>query len=278
MRQTHHTFAPPTLRRRIPLSSLPPQVPQPASLQKPVGSGDLSDRQAVIGVMVGGGLACEDVALVLSLPLRVVQEDLQRVMRALGLTDPDSLLYAIVAARYHRPSTPQAETEYQAKDAPHRDDEPGGDVPGPVRLASPSRTVDPHASTDASKSVLPIDPANSLVLLDATEAAQRHSYPRFETVCFLRPSNASYLESAEMLRSAEHEIEQEHLHGNEYVLAVEVWGDETHGVHDYRGQRVDLTGGSNTIYWYRATITQHPAAGPSTDRRSRKHDKQPSTA
>jgi hypothetical protein len=276
MRQTHHYLAPSTLRRDTSLPPRLPQEPDSALSQSPVGSQDVSDRQAVIAVMVGGGLACEDVALVLSLPLRVVQEDLQRAMETLGLTDPHDLLYAIVAARYHRPPASPAETECRAKNTPHQEDDgPGGGVFGPVRFARSLRTVDPHASVNASTGVAPVDPVNSLVLLDASEGAQGHTYPRFETVCFLRPSNASYLEATEMLRSARREIEQEHLHANEYVLAVEVWGDETHGVHDYRGQRVDLTGGPNTIYWYRATITQHQRP---TDRRPQKQDKQPSTA
>jgi hypothetical protein len=82
------------------------------------------------------------------------------------------------------------------------------------------------------------------------------AYPRYVMVSFLRPSNASYLEGAEMLRDAQHEVEQEHLTGTEYVLDVEVWGDETHGIHDYRGQQVDLTGGTDTLYWYRVTVAE----------------------
>jgi hypothetical protein len=263
MRQTHHSFAPSTLRRGVPLAPRQPQDPQPDLLQNLGGSQDVSDRQAVIGVMVGGGLACEDVALVLSLPLRVVKEDLQRAMETLGLTDPHDLLYAIVAVRYHCPPASQPETQCRAKDTSRQEDDGPGGVFGPVRFARSPRTADSHALAVPFTGVRGVEAVNSLVLLDASEGAQEHIYPRFETVCFLRPSNASYLEATEMLRSARQEIEQEHLHGNEYVLAIEVWGDETHGVHDYRGQRVDLTGGPNTIYWYRATITQHPT--PSTN-------------
>lgn len=85
-------------------------------------------------------------------------------------------------------------------------------------------------------------------------------YPRYQLVCFLRPSNASYLEGAEMLRDAQHEVEHEHLSGGEYVLRAEVWGDETHGLHDYRGQSIDLTGGTDTLYWYRVAILQRDEA------------------
>lgn len=93
------------------------------------------------------------------------------------------------------------------------------------------------------------------------------TYPRYETACFLRPSNASYLEAADMLRDAQHEVEHEHLYGTEYVAGVEVWGNETHGIHDYRGQPVDLTAGTDTLYWYRVTIAQHlpPIGGASTN-------------
>jgi hypothetical protein len=263
--QTHHRFAPSTLRRGVPLPS-PSQESQSAVMQSSVGSEELSDRQAVIAVMVGGGLACEDVALVLSLPLRAVEEDLQRAMRTLGLTDPEDLSDGIIAARHNdAPSTSRADPEHRAKNASREDDRPSGVGSSPVRLAHSSQTTDSHALTDACTGVRPVQPVNSLVLLDATEATQEHTYPRFETVCFLHPSNASYLQAADMLRSAQHEIEQEHLHGNEYVVAVEVWGNETHGVHDYRGQHVDLTGGTHTIYWYRATITQHPETRPTTD-------------
>lgn len=40
-------------------------------------------------------------------------------------------------------------------------------------------------------------------------------YPRYQLVCFLRPSNAGYLEGAEMLREAQYEVEEEHLTSNE---------------------------------------------------------------
>jgi hypothetical protein len=59
-----------------------------------------------------------------------------------------------------------------------------------------------------------------------------------------------------MLRATHHEVEEDHLHGTEYVTHIEVWGDGTHGIQDYRGQRVDLSGGRNTIYWYRVTIAE----------------------
>lgn len=70
------------------------------------------------------------------------------------------------------------------------------------------------------------------------------------------------LEAAGMMRAAKREVQQEHLQRTEYVLGVEVWGVETHGIHDSRGHRVDLIDSGFTIYWYRATIVEHPPAGP----------------
>jgi hypothetical protein len=75
-------------------------------------------------------------------------------------------------------------------------------------------------------------------------------------VSFLRPSNASYLQSKDMLRAAQLEVEQGLLHGSEYVADVEVWGNETHGHYLYRGQPVNLSDGKNAIYWYRVTIAK----------------------
>ncbi|MHA7209420.1 hypothetical protein [Arthrobacter sp. MDT1-65] len=213
---------------------------------------DLSDRQAVIAVMVGGGLAPADVAVVLSLPLGTVEEELQQAMRILALADIDDLSDDVVAAHYDSvPPGPQARHGFT-----HVSRTLGPDV---AVVLTPGVTVIPPA-------VPPTGPVHPPALLHAT--ARRHTYPRFETVCFLRPSNASYLEATDMLRSARREVEKQHLHGSEYVLGVEVWGDETHGAHDYRGRRVDLTGGADTLYWYRVTITDRPPAGNPDQRRA----------
>lgn len=59
-----------------------------------------------------------------------------------------------------------------------------------------------------------------------------------------------------MFRAAQREV-QEHLLPAEYILEVEVWGVDAHGVRDYRGHRVDLSNGGFTIYWHRATIAEH---------------------
>lgn len=240
MRQTHQGPSPSTLRREV----APLRAPRAPGTADPPALEVLGDRQAVIAVMVGGGLAPADVAVVLSLPLGTVEEDLQRALRILGLTDIDDLCDDVVAAHYDRvPPIPRS--------------------PRGFTRVSPTSGPDVAVLVPDSVAVIrPASPADPPVILDA--AARRHTYPRFQTVCFLRPSNASYLEATEMLRDARHEVEQEHLHGSEYVLGVEVWGDETHGVHDYRGRRVDLTGGADTLYWYRVTITDRPPTGHPT--------------
>ncbi|WP_219815444.1 hypothetical protein [Arthrobacter sp. B0490] len=218
----------------------------------------------MIAVMAGGGLANKDIALVLSLPLRTVEEDLQRAMKILGLTHTHDLSDVVVAAHYNRTSpTSKTQSAHRAEDTPYqRKDALDGHASSPLGVRHTSRSIAPEVASIVPSSSITAKPpgvsVNALVLLDAAEAAREHTYPRFETVCFLRPSNASYLEATDMLRSAQHEVESEHLHGAEYVLGVEVWGDETHGIHEYRGQRVDLVGGKDTIYWYRVTIANHP--------------------
>ncbi len=76
---------------RFPVGSLDPARP---SLVR-----GLSDREAVIAVMVAGGHTCERVASDLVLPLRTVQGHLYQVLTILGLSTMEELTFDALASR-----------------------------------------------------------------------------------------------------------------------------------------------------------------------------------
>ncbi|MHA7239167.1 hypothetical protein [Arthrobacter sp. TMS1-12-1] len=84
------------------------------------------------------------------------------------------------------------------------------------------------------------------------------TYPRYETVSFLRPAGAGYLDGLVLMRYARKAIEDRGLDAHERVVHVEVWGEETSGVSYHHGHPVDLTRDRKTIYWYRVTIDGQP--------------------
>jgi DNA-binding NarL/FixJ family response regulator len=84
--------------------------------QHPEDLGDLSDREAVVAVMVANGLPCDNIAVRLALTLEQVEEHLQHALEILGLSHIEDLTYVIVAAHYNRnaprthpPARPQTE-------------------------------------------------------------------------------------------------------------------------------------------------------------------------
>ncbi len=70
----------------------------------------LSDRQAVIAVMVASGRSCQEIAFDLLLPVRTVQGHLHQAIRILGLTSVEELTYAVIAARSSASSAPHPRT------------------------------------------------------------------------------------------------------------------------------------------------------------------------
>lgn len=95
MRQIDEDLDHPALRRDLLVS---PEA------HEHTGTGDLSDRQAVIAVMVANGLTCEDIALRLFLFVRVVEGHLQQALKILGLSHVEDLSYVLVASHYNRNS------------------------------------------------------------------------------------------------------------------------------------------------------------------------------
>ncbi|WP_104182055.1 ANTAR domain-containing protein [Arthrobacter sp. B0490] len=106
----HPTDAPPRL---FPAASL--------TLHLPALAGGLSDRQAVIAVMVANGRSCEEISADLSLPLRAVQGHLYEAMTILGLSSMDELTSAALASHVGT-STPVApgNTSPAASGSPRR--------------------------------------------------------------------------------------------------------------------------------------------------------------
>ena len=80
------------------------------------------------------------------------------------------------------------------------------------------------------------------------------SYPRYETVSFLRAAGAGYIEGLVLMRYAQKAVEDRGLPPHERVVHVEVWGEETCGMSHHQGHPVDLTVDRKAIYWYRVTI------------------------
>lgn len=87
------------------------------------------------------------------------------------------------------------------------------------------------------------------------------TYPRYETVSFLRAAGAGYTEGLVLMRHAQKTVEDRWLAPRERVVHVEVWGEETYGTSVHQGHPVDLSVDRKAIYWYRVTI-DGPAAGP----------------
>ncbi|WP_434992708.1 hypothetical protein [Arthrobacter sp. Ld5] len=80
------------------------------------------------------------------------------------------------------------------------------------------------------------------------------SYPRHETVSFLRAAGAGYIEGLMLMRYAQRAVEERGLAARERVVHVEVWGEETCGTSYHQGHPVDLSHDRKAIYWYRVTI------------------------
>ncbi|MHA7209930.1 ANTAR domain-containing protein [Arthrobacter sp. MDT1-65] len=80
-------------------------------LTRPSLVGDLSDREAVIALMVASGRTCQDIASDLVLPLRTVQGHLYQAMTVLGLSSVEELTYEAVASHSAAPATAALETE-----------------------------------------------------------------------------------------------------------------------------------------------------------------------
>ncbi|WP_043447523.1 hypothetical protein [Arthrobacter sp. L77] len=84
------------------------------------------------------------------------------------------------------------------------------------------------------------------------------TYPRYETVSFLRAAGAGYIEGLVLMRYAQKAVEDRGLASRERVVHVEVWGEETCGMSSHQGHPVDLTVENKAIYWYRVTIEGPP--------------------
>jgi DNA-binding CsgD family transcriptional regulator len=94
---------------------------------------DLSDREAVVAVMVANGATCDRIAVRLALPLRTVEGYLRQALRILDITDIEELTYVVVAAHYNRhasspgrpdgaPSAPgelESDSAHGSKSSPH---------------------------------------------------------------------------------------------------------------------------------------------------------------
>lgn len=87
------------------------------------------------------------------------------------------------------------------------------------------------------------------------------TYPRHETVSFLRAAGAGYIEGLVLMRHAQKAVEDRGLAPHERVVHVEVWGEETCGISVHQGHPVDLGADHKAIYWYRVTI-DGPPEGP----------------
>ncbi|WP_219815432.1 ANTAR domain-containing protein [Arthrobacter sp. B0490] len=118
-----------TARRRTPAEAL--------RLRR-LPSGNLSDRQALVAVMIADGRTCEDIASDLFLPVRTVQGHLDRAMEVLGLSSVEELTHQAVAS-------------HSAVDLPAATGPPPGSRPGPF-IARPRESA--------------------LAVLDAAEAAR----------------------------------------------------------------------------------------------------------
>jgi DNA-binding NarL/FixJ family response regulator len=114
MRQTDEDPTYSALKRHAP--------PAPGTHHREVAR-DLSDREAVVAVMVANGLTCENIAVRLSLTLRTVEDHLQQALSTLGVADENDLTYVIVAAHYNR-NAPDTRGGRPAADRPKPDDKP----------------------------------------------------------------------------------------------------------------------------------------------------------
>jgi hypothetical protein len=161
MRQTHHHPDESTVRRDAGVTVRSPGTTDAASL---------TDLQAVIAVMVGGGLTCQDVALLLSLPLHTVEDDLRQTLQSTCDRDTASLTQGGVAL-HSNATLPSSRTqpEHPTNKAPH----PAVDTPdrGVTALHGVDHIIRSQG-TDVPAAVLSGRHENALVLLDAAEAAQ----------------------------------------------------------------------------------------------------------
>lgn len=110
----------------------------------------LSDRQAVIAAMITTGVTCQDIAVDLMLPLRIVKDHLHQALRVLGVSRVQDLTYELITAHYDTDSS-AATTRSDQRAAPE-----------------PAR---PKSSTNPTTGGCSL---NSLVALDEAEASQAH--------------------------------------------------------------------------------------------------------
>ncbi|MHA7209083.1 ANTAR domain-containing protein [Arthrobacter sp. MDT1-65] len=121
-----------TARRRSPA--------EPLRLGRP-SSRSLSDRQAVVAVMVASGRTCEDIASDLFLPVRTIQGHLDRAIAILGLSSVEELTHEAVAS-------------HPATDLPGATGPPPASRPGPF-TARPRKNS--PAVLDAAGTAQPAD-------------------------------------------------------------------------------------------------------------------------
>lgn len=113
----------------------------------------LSDRQAVIAVMITKGVTCQDIAVDLMLPLRTVEGHLHQALRVLDVSRVQDLTYEVIAAHYDTDSLAATTRSGQRE------------------TSEPARSTRPIESTDRTGGGYSL---NSLVALDAAEASQAH--------------------------------------------------------------------------------------------------------
>jgi DNA-binding CsgD family transcriptional regulator len=130
MRQTDHHPAPFPLEQHA--------TPDSQALHQPQ-SRDLSDREAVIAVMVANGSDCKSVSVRLALPLRTVQGYLHRALAILDIRDVEDLTYAIVAAHYNRNAPANRPGHPEADDSPASDGSTSESAPRSSRAIIPGQ-------------------------------------------------------------------------------------------------------------------------------------------
>lgn len=167
MRQTHQNPDESNLRHGV---TMAPRADNTTHVEA------LSDRQAVIAVMTSGGLTCDEIALVLPIPIRTIEDDLQRAMSILGLSDTKDLTHLVVATHYDRVRPTSRFLKHRVEDAAHLTDKTrDSDAPTLGEFSQASRGVDTDVLAAVNTSSHTGGSANSLVLLDAIEAAQAHT-------------------------------------------------------------------------------------------------------
>jgi DNA-binding CsgD family transcriptional regulator len=175
MRQTHQDPDESMLRDSVPVVSRADDTTHVEPL---------SDRQAVIAVMASGGLTCDEIALVLPIPVRTIEDDLRQAMSILGLSDIEALTHLVVATYCDRIPPTSGKPGHQVENTAHLTGETRNrNAPTLGERAQAPRGVEPDmfaavhpaANTAVSTSSHAGSSAISLALLDAAEAAQVHA-------------------------------------------------------------------------------------------------------